>query len=92
MITISVCDLLLREEARSLTVRRSWDSQECFVLKPCCLSERMEYLIKMLHNLGVDNVFENLATNCCEGDRMVIGCVGTVTFFVYGGNIGTPPG
>ena len=48
-------------------------------------------LIKMLHDLGMDNVFENLATNCCERDGTVVGCVGTVTFFVYGGNIGTPP-
>ena len=31
-------------------------------------------LIKMLHNLGMDIVFENLATNCCEGDGTVVGC------------------
>ena len=40
-----------------------------------------EILIKMLHNLGMDNVFENLATNCCEEDGTVIGWVGTVIFF-----------
>ena len=40
---ISVWDLLSNERARSLTVMMSWDSQECLDLKPCCLSERMEW-------------------------------------------------
>ena len=48
--------------------------------------------IKMVHNMGVNDVFKDLTSYGGEGNGTVIGCVSAISFFEYGGDICTQPG